>query len=173
MKNNKIGVYYYKTNKICNMIEIFNELITFREVPWEISYTFFCKCTKTLKCKGCSWADKAEPEYRFLEYDYLKEVLKKYSGKCTCITFLSEGGSLDDLNNVLKICKNYGYKTCLYTGYDDISKFSDTLKYLDYIKFGSFKEELGGLYSPKTNQEFWVVCEGKLKERIFNYELWS
>ena len=72
------------------------------------------------------------------------------------------------INNYYNYLDNLGY-----ANYDDISKFSDTLKYLDYIKFGSFKEELGGLYSPKTNQEFWVVCEGKLKERIFNYELWS
>jgi hypothetical protein len=49
---------------------------------------------------------------------------------------------------------------------DEIKELFDKefLKKLNYIKVGAYKEELGALSSPTTNQRFYVLKDGEIVE---------
>ena len=47
----------------------------------------------------------------------------------------------------------------MYSGANNIGTFDSCLDYLDYLKIGPYKKELGGLDSPNTNQKFYVVIK--------------
>ena len=67
--------------------------------------------------------------------------------------------------------KQAGIKTCLYSGSDRLSpELAQLLPYLDYLKLGAYKHELGGLGSKATNQRFYAIHDGKLIDRtsLFN-----
>lgn len=67
---------------------------------------------------------------------------------------------IDNLREWLKrIKEEYDLKTCVYSGTDDIDTFDNCLDYLDYLKIGPYKKELGGLDNPNTNQKFYVVVK--------------
>ena len=88
----------------------------------------------------------------------------KYKGLVSCVLFL--GGDWDpELLTFLKIAKDFGYKTCLYTGNTDAN--TELLSYLDYIKTGPYIEELGGLTSKNTNQKFIKLETGEVLNKYF------
>lgn len=55
------------------------------------------------------------------------------------------------LKELVKIAQNRNLKTALYSGEKTISK--ELEKLLDYVKTGSYQEELGALDSKLTNQK--------------------
>ena len=61
-------------------------------------------------------------------------------------------GGDEEIAPFLPIIREFGYKTCLYTGSGDFSRFE--VLDLDFLKLGPYVEELGGLASKKTNQIF-------------------
>ena len=114
--------------------------ISFQEVPNEISLVFnISGCP--YKCKGCHstylWGYKGN----YLSKD-IDSIFNEYLGMFSCVCFMGGDTNLIELKELLKLCKSKGLKTCIYTGTDDISIFKDCMKYLDYIKYGSYKEEL-------------------------------
>lgn len=146
-------------------MKILSTMVTFQEVPNELS---FCVCAYgcPLKCKGCSWAN--ETEYAEFSLKDMKAVLEKYQGGLiTCVCFLG-GDWNDDFNDYLRLCKGYGLKTCLYTGRDTFGN-EKILENLDYLKYGHWDSELGGLDSKKTNQVFLNLKSG---EKL-NYYFWK
>lgn len=51
--------------------------------------------------------------------------------------------NIKELNELLKYIKEkYRLKTSIYSGSDDFNLFKDSLKYLDWLKIGSYKKEL-------------------------------
>ena len=129
-------------------MKFFSYSVVFQEVPGEISLVFnITNCN--YHCKGCHseylWEDTG---YDFTE-ETLTKLLKRYKGLCTCVCFM---GGDEEIAPFLPIVKEFGYKTCLYTGSDDFSRFEDLD--LDFLKLGPYVEELGGLASKKTNQIF-------------------
>ena len=58
-----------------------------------------------------------------------------------------------------------GYKTCLYTGEEEVSP--EILEHLTYIKTGPWIQELGGLSSPSTNQMFKEVKTNSILNHLF------
>ena len=114
--------------------------ISFQEVPNEISLVFnISGCP--YKCKGCHSTYLWEYKGNYLSKD-IESVFNKYLGMFTCVCFMGGDINLVELKDLLKLCKSKGIKTCIYTGTDDINIFKDCMKYLDYIKYGSYKEEL-------------------------------
>jgi anaerobic ribonucleoside-triphosphate reductase activating protein len=68
--------------------------------------------------------------------------------------------NLPNLNAILQKIREYGIKTCLYSGEDDVNKLLDLIPYLDYLKIGSYRENLGALNSKMTNQKFFKIQDG-------------
>ena len=77
-----------------------------------------------------------------------------------------DGKHSDSLIDQLKICKERGFKTALYSGftYEELDK--RLLKYLDYVKVGPYIEFMGALNNCKTNQRLYTVTDGCVQEDI-------
>ena len=71
----------------------------------------------------------------------------------------------DELIARLKWAKSLGYKSCLYTGENEVDP--KILEHLTYIKTGPWVEELGGLSSQHTNQIFKEVKTNRILNHLF------
>ncbi len=72
-----------------------------------------------------------------------------------------------ELTQFLVMANDLGYKTCLYTGQDIGDLSTQILSQLTWLKYGAWKQELGGLKSPETNQKFIDVKNNKLLNNLF------
>lgn len=133
------------------MIRYVSHEIVFKEVPEEISLAFsISNCRGS--CDGCHSPWLREDIGDDLEKD-LPEFLKAHQGKVTCICLLGEGNDYPALRNCLKMAKDAGFKTCVYTGSDMPNIFyMHNAQLVDYLKVGSYQKELGPLSDPRTNQ---------------------
>lgn len=113
-------------------------------ISFEI-YVYGCK--REPKCVNCHNPELWEfGETNYLDYNELDEVIKKYKGKFD--NFVIMGGEPLDQNTfelvtLLKTLKNnYKLPIWLYTSYDyqDIPDF--ILVHLNYLKTGTYQEEL-------------------------------
>lgn len=127
--------------------------VVFQEVPGEVSLAFsISNCQGN--CPGCHSPWLRENTGEDLETD-LPVLLERYKGMATCVLFLGEGSDPDAIWDCIVIAKSHGYKTALYSGKDELSDVHRRLIYhghLDYLKIGSYREDLGPLNSPTTNQ---------------------
>ena len=71
----------------------------------------------------------------------------------------------DQLALMLKYAQEKGYKTCLYSGQDEVDK--NILQYLTFVKTGPWIQELGGLESKTTNQLFTEVKTNNTLNHLF------
>lgn len=135
----------------------------FQEVPDEITLGIsITNCH--IHCPGCHstelWKDIGKP----LTVETLMRLLKKHKG-VTCLCLMGGEHDIDALTELFYHAKKY-VKTAWYCGLDELPKDKYGItQYLDYIKIGSYKKELGGLDSPKTNQKFYFLenyGEGKV-----------
>ena len=79
--------------------------------------------------------------------------------------FLGDEWEHDRLVNYLDAAISEGFKTCLYTGLDEVS--GELLSRLTYLKTGRWVAALGGLESPGTNQKFIEVSSGTVLNHLF------
>jgi anaerobic ribonucleoside-triphosphate reductase activating protein len=130
--------------------------VVFQEVPGEISLSFSVAGCQ-LGCKGCHSAELwyLEGGWELTPNLYL-EALEQYEGLATCVLFLGGEWEPELLVQFLKIARDRGLKTCLYTGEDEISQ--DIFEQLTYLKTGRWVQELGGLIASTSNQLF-INCE--------------
>lgn len=113
--------------------------ISFQEVPNEISLIFnISGCP--YKCKGCHSTYLWEYEGNYLSKD-IESIFNEYLGMFTCVCFMGGDTNLIELRELLKLCKSKGLITCIYSGIDNIKPLENCMKYLDFIKYGSYKEE--------------------------------
>lgn len=153
------------------MLKVYNYDIVFQEVPDETALALnISNCP--YHCEGCHspmlWKDKGVPVL-----GELNTLLKNYGNLITCVCFMGGDQDPEELIQALKIIKQQGLKTCLYTGADNLEQLTEFFPYLDYLKYGSFKKALGGLASPTTNQKFlkkeneeWVDYTYKFRETV-------
>lgn len=135
--------------------------IVFQEVPGEISLCYSISgCS--LQCKGCHspflWKKGTG---NFLSDEVFIQNIEKYKGMATCVLFMGGEWHKNALIQKLKIARNAGLKTCLYTGEDSIC--TSITDHLDYLKTGRWIQERGGLSGPNTNQVFYNL---KTKEKL-------
>ena len=147
-----------------------SEMICFQEVPDEVSLSFsISNCPNN--CKDCHspWLREDCGEDVFWK---LPPLLRKYKDKITCVLFM--GGNDEkqyyELLTALHYCRGKGFKTALYTGFNEMPS-SELLAQLDYVKIGSYVEELGGLKNPKTNQRLYKKTNGEWKD--ITYKFWT
>lgn len=144
--------------------------IVFEDVPDEISLSYLVSGCP-LNCKGCHSAYARNLECgNDLNTDTLKKHLEKYKDMVSCVLFYGGEWHKDKLLCLLKFVKRLGLKTCLYTGLAIENISQDMISELDYIKYGSYIERLGGLESKSTNQVFLDIKKNKKLNYLFNHE---
>ena len=142
------------------MVKVASYDVVFQEIPGEVTLALNlsgCPC----HCPGCHsphlWEDTGE----LLDEALLDDLIARYQGLITCVCFM--GGDADPAA-VLQLAAHVqpsGLKTAWYSGRpatpDYLSSLytQGTLIPLDYVKFGPYIEELGGLKSEKTNQRLY------------------
>lgn len=151
------------------MIKYADTMICFQEIPDEISLSFsITNCPNN--CPGCH-SPYLKEDRGIPVLETLKSKLTKNRNRVTCVLFL--GGDdikqIEELKECLQICKEAGFKTGLYSGFNDIKE--ELLPLLDYYKIGSYKKECGGLKSPKTNQRLYKINNNKLED--ITYKFWE
>jgi anaerobic ribonucleoside-triphosphate reductase activating protein len=139
--------------------------IVLQEVPGEISLCFSISgCF--LRCDGCHspqlWKEKSGT---LLTKKKFEEYLSRYDGFATCILFMGGEWHEEKLIELLKIAKHNNYKTCLYTGEDEISQ--PILKHLSWVKTGKWDSKKGGLDNKNTNQKFIQIKTNTILNHLF------
>lgn len=141
--------------------------VVFQEVPDHISLAFVVGGCP-LKCRGCHSSHTWNKHYGFELTDCkLKQYLEQYMGLVSCVVFFGGEWLPEQLIDKLNLAKQMGFKTCLYTGNQNVS--NAILQQLDYLKTGPWIQELGGLESPHTNQRFIEVASSELLNFKFHH----
>ncbi len=144
---------------------IYSFQIVLQEVPGEISLCFSISGCN-LQCKGCHspflWKKKKGDLLTKINYN---KLLNRYQGLATCVLFMGGEWHKKDLIENLKEAKEKGYKTCLYTGEENISK--EIKRELTWLKTGKWIQALGGLDSKRTNQKFTEIKSNKVLNNLF------
>ncbi len=139
--------------------------IVLQEVPGEISICFnITGCP--LHCDGCHspYLWKEDSGELLTENKYLN-VLKKYQKMASTVLFMGGEWHEKELENFLSIAQKMNFSTCLYTGLEDVSPRIKSK--LTWLKTGAWKQNLGGLESPKTNQRFTEIKTNKNLNTLF------
>ena len=135
----------------------------FQEVPNEISLSFFISGCK-IHCKGCHsseyWGDVGET----LTQELYETYLTKYDGFVSCVLFMG-GDWCDELPLFLDLARERGMKTALYTGDTDVAQ--QIKSRLNYLKTGEYRDDLGPLDSPDTNQVLMNLDTGEVMNHYF------
>ena len=135
--------------------------IVFQEVPNEITLAFnISGCPH--HCEGCHSQYLWEYEGDNLLPINMINIINKYKNYITCVCFMGGDQNIEELTQALKICKNLGYKTCLYSGASEVS--IKILKYLDWFKLGKYDKKLEsnnhiehGVKLATTNQHMYKI----------------
>lgn len=149
------------------MIKFTDYMVTFREVPDEISLCInISNCPN--RCLGCHSKELWEDIGEELTDEKLCSLIAKNEG-ITCVCLM---GGDSDPKRVEELCKlvktNFpGLLTCWYSGKRENSI---DLSYLDYLKLGPYIEQLGGLDRPTTNQRFYAVELSRSTDENYNPE---
>ena len=113
-------------------------------------------------CVGCH-----SPEYQdtdggeVLYSDRLYDIYDKYKSKASCICFF--GGEYDKewLIGASEVAHFCGFKVALYSGFDFEELPEGLADCFDFVKCGSYREELGGLDKEGTNQRMLKKVDGE------------
>lgn len=141
-----------------------------QEVPDEVSIVFNISDCPYM-CRGCHSQYLWDYVGEYISDD-IERILLQYKGLATCVCFMGGDQNLSEMEELLKRCKVHGFKTCIYSGSNDMSLFKDLYDLIDYLKIGEYKEELGGLKSRNTNQVFYKKNDaGEFKD--CTYLFWN
>jgi len=139
--------------------------VVFQEVPDHISLAFTISGCP-LKCEGChsqdTWAVESGDE---LNDELFTEHLMTYQGLVSCVVFFGGEWWPDCLIRKLRIAQGMGFKTCLYSGFEQVP--NRIKRHLDFVKLGAYQSKLGGLCNPKTNQTFIDLSNGECLNHRF------
>jgi anaerobic ribonucleoside-triphosphate reductase activating protein len=138
--------------------------IVFQEHPWHVSLLFeISNCPH--KCEGCHSPELQNDIGFDLTEDIFLKILSKYETLFDNVIFFGGENFKEELINLLKICKRKGINTTLWTGSSNVD--DDILRYLDYLKTGEYREDLGPIGTSNTNQKYFRISDGmeiKIKE---------
>lgn len=144
------------------MLKFYNTQIGFREFPDEVSLLInITNCPN--RCPGCHSSYLVQDIGEILDKRSLDELIEKNPG-ITCVGFM--GGDINVLSVVALsryVKEKYGLKTGWYSGKDFLSEYID-LRFFNYIKVGSYKEEFGPLDSKTTNQVMYEIIDCEMKD---------
>jgi len=132
--------------------------VVLREVPGEISLGMMVAGCP-YGCKDCSYKSLAKLGTDEVTISGFEKELKENQGYASCVLFM--GGEWEsDFKDYLSLSQKMGYKTCLYTGTEELSQLPAEIKEnLNFCKVGKWTGI--PITDSKTNQKFWDVKEGK------------
>ncbi|MCH7225846.1 4Fe-4S cluster-binding domain-containing protein [Haloferula sp. A504] len=129
------------------------------EVPDEVSLIYTVSGCP-LRCPGCHSSDLRNPSLgQPLDRSSFGAALDRYAGLASCVCFLGGEWQPDALIELLKLARDRGLATCLYSGLEEID--DRIAVHLDYLKLGPFIAARGGLDQPGTNQRFLDLRSGR------------
>lgn len=142
------------------MLKYVDTMITFSEFPDEISLCInISNCPN--HCIGCHSPELTNDIGELLYPEILYALIDKNDG-ITCVGIMGGDSESKYVNTLAKIIKDaYNLKVGWYSGKQELSKDIE-LNNFNYIKLGSYIEELGGLDNPSTNQRMYLVDNNKL-----------
>ena len=102
--------------------------------------------------------------------EMLSALIGKYSAAVTCFCFMGGDAEPDEVMRLSIFIKDKFplIKTAWYSGRETLPEGFD-IRVLDYVKLGPYKENLGGLKSPDTNQVLYKVLADGSIQRISLY----
>lgn len=147
-----------------DLLKYSNYDVVFQEVPGEVALAInITQCPH--HCDGCHSAVLAGDFGNYLKDD-IGSILKQYGDYITCVLLMGGDQHMSDLVSVLRrIKRETKLKTGVYSGSDDFGLFEPAFPYLDFLKIGPYKKELGGLTSSNTNQRFYRKENGEWVDR--------
>lgn len=141
------------------LVPVVSTGITLNEVPDKVSF-FIELGSCTQRCKGCHskelWEEVKEPTSLDFLLKEAEEAIDKGANAIVLMGGTCNGLNIKELSTILQELSEIA-PTCLYSGSDDqrLNRFLAENTNITWIKTGSYKEELGGLSSPTTNQRFY------------------
>ena len=143
------------------MLKYVNAMVTFSEVPDEISLCIEisnCPC----HCKNCHSSYLAQDIGEPLDLQHLTNLIDSNKG-ITCVCIMGGDADPSEVDDIAQDIKEYypRLKVAWYSGRQELSE-DINLEFFDFIKLGPYIEELGPLNSKTTNQRFYLVEDGKL-----------
>lgn len=153
------------------MLKYLNTQVVFQEFPGETTLAInITGCPH--HCPGCHspqlWEDIGEP----LTLSSLCDLIEPYKDSITCVGFMGGDAHFDELAELVTT-------TCLvypglrYGWYSGNNFWSDEAMFpFDYVKFGSYKKELGGLDHPTTNQMMFKHIHNGICPHDSTFDMW-
>lgn len=145
--------------------------IVFQEIPDEVTLAInLSNCPN--RCKGCHSPYLMDDVGDALTEESLAALLQKYGRAVTCVCFM--GGDAEPLE-VERLAKYISRQTInpvkvgWYSGKSELPAGLD-IRYFQYIKLGSYREELGGLKSEHTNQRLYHLENGKMNDITYRFK---
>ena len=131
-----------------------------KEIPNELSLGIsVLGCP--VHCPECHsphmWDVNCEGEGTYLTVKELENIIEQQKW-VSCILFFGGEWDMIQLKELLKTCKNLGYKTALYSGHElewFKTNYPNYHLYLDYFKVGGYDAQYGSLDYPSTNQRLY------------------
>ncbi|MDR0348538.1 MAG: anaerobic ribonucleoside-triphosphate reductase activating protein [Tannerella sp.] len=139
------------------MLRYVNFDIVFQEIPGEVTLAVnLSNCPN--RCKGCHSLYLQEDAGETLDEKVLFAWLEKYGSAITCICFMGGDAEPHEVCRLAAfIRKESGnVKIGWYSGKDALPESISPMNF-DYIKLGAYREDLGGLNVPATNQRFYCI----------------
>lgn len=134
-----------------NKLKYLGYSIVFQEVPDEVALAInISGCPH--RCEGCHSKYLWEYEGNYISDD-LDSLIEKYKGLITCVCFMGGDQNIFELHHCVCKVKENNLKVAIYTGLDDVMRLSTIIQKSDYIKYGRYNSNLGGLNCPNTNQK--------------------
>lgn len=130
--------------------------VSFQEIPDEVTLVIeVADCRH--RCPGCHSPELQKPEGSDLEHD-LESIISQYSDAITCVCLMGDGQDDGALFRCAEMINNHGFKSAVYTGGDE-QRGLLIAPFFDYVKYGPYIKERGGLDSDATNQHLLRVTK--------------
>lgn len=147
------------------MLKFVDYDIVFQEVPNEVTLAINLSLCPN-NCEGCHSAFLKGDVGEELSTERLDEIIKKYEGDITCVSFMGGDGDVEALARLAAYVKqNFSIKVAWYSGKEKLPEEISLVDF-DYIKVGPYKKDYGPLNNKSTNQRMYRMSGGEIVEDV-------
>lgn len=162
--------YQYIAPNPLKAIKYVNHDIVFQEFPDEVTLAInLSRCPNG--CPGCHSKYLTSDVGDVLTPKRLASLIDEYAGEITCVGLMGGDNNPKEVAQLLKGVKHaYPHlKTGWYSGRQDFPEdFQNDV--FDYVKVGPYVEDFGPLNSSTTNQRFYRIEKGKMKDMTYRFQ---